>query len=353
MCGVVGYVGKKNGKQSILDALNKLQYRGYDSAGFACVTDNKKIDLVKELGTAELLKRKMRNHSADGNVAIGHIRWGSVGGSTYANAHPQTNQSENVAFVHGGHIVNHEDIKRDLIKRGHHFSSQTDTQVVPHLLDFYLKMHDNLETALKKMVQSLQGSFALVGLTESHPDVLISIRKRSPVCVLVDDQSVQVASDFRAIKSANQKGFFQPNETFGIISADEIKLYSFDGRPVPVIIKDIPAIPAMYGCNVFKGIYHDLQDHLSGFLQHIFPDRSIPESNDELVALVKTMLMGVDLNQQEKSHAAKIMQALDHLEEGTYGLCFMCGHPLSEQVLAMHPQMSLCKNCHERAHVCA
>lgn len=353
MCGVTGYVGKKNGKKSIFDALSKLQYRGHDSAGFACITDNKKIDLVKELGTIELLKRKMHCHTADGHVAIGHVRWACVGEPTLANAHPQTNQSGDIAFVHGGNIANYEDLKRELIKNGHHFSSQTDTQVVPHLLDYYLKLNDNLESALKKLVQTLQGSFALVGLMESHPDVLISIRKSSPLCILTDDDGVRVASDFRAISGISNQGFFQPDETFGIISADEIKLYSFNGKAVPIVIKDVPVSPPIYGCNLFNSLYNDLQDHLIGFLQHILPDRIIRAGDDELIALAKTMLSGSDLNQHEQKHVRSIVCAFDHLEDGTYGLCFTCGHPISEQVLAMHPHMSLCKTCHERSEACA
>jgi len=188
-----------------------------------------------------------------------------------------------------------------------------------------------------------------VGLLESHPEVLISIRKRSPLSIMVNDEGVQIASDFRAINSFEAKGFFQPDGTFSIMQANQVELYESNGRSLPIILQDIAIHEPVYERSTFAALHQALHNQLRNFLQHIFPDRIMPEKDDELIALVNTMLHASAFDcLREEQHVMRIVHTLSNLEDGTYGLCFTCGYPISESVLAMHPHMSVCHGCHKQ-----
>ena len=195
MCGIVGYVGKKECTQVLLDSLSKLEYRGYDSAGIA-VFDNGSIKTQKTKGRLADLEEKLKREGwLKGNCGIGHTRWATHGEPSDVNSHPHGNA--NISIVHNGIIENYRKIKEFLIGKGYTFESQTDTETVAKLLDYYYD-GDPLET-IQKVLDDIEGSYALGILFRDFPDRIYAVRKDSPLIVAVGEDEAFIASDVPAI----------------------------------------------------------------------------------------------------------------------------------------------------------
>lgn len=231
-CSIVGYTGEKLCKECIQEGLDRLSYRGYDSAGFACLDEEKKLVVVKAEGKLSHLKEKLKVLSFDGTIGIGHTRWATHGAATERNAHPHTNEQGSIAVVHNGIIENFFELKEQLLSRGHVFLSETDTEVVPHLFEEALDQQSTLEESVQELVAQVKGAFALIALVKEQLDTLIAIRKSAPLCIGVGKGESFVASDFLAFAGKTDKVFFLPDESFAIIRKGEISLYSFDGTPL-------------------------------------------------------------------------------------------------------------------------
>ena len=184
MCGIVGDVGKEQAAPILLDGLSKLEYRGYDSAGMA-VYDGEKIVINKSTGRLKVLSELTHDgENMPGHIGIGHTRWATHGEPTETNAHPHFNESKTIAVVHNGIIENYLKLKNLLIERGYQFVSDTDTEVVAHLLDYYYKKYDKDPlTAVVKVIHRVEGSYALGIIFADYPDVVYSVRKDSPLIV--------------------------------------------------------------------------------------------------------------------------------------------------------------------------
>ncbi len=209
MCGIVGYTGKQMALQPVLDGLKSLEYRGYDSAG---VTLLNKTDAItfKEIGRVKNIEAASTAHTLanTAHTAIGHTRWATHGEPTTANAHPHTNTDETIFVVHNGIIENHREIRKMLTKAGYVFVSNTDTEVIPHLIDYHLKQHQDFQRAFTATIQDLHGAYAIAAATTHEPDTLYIARLSSPLVVGIGIKENFIASDPSAIAEHTKKVIF-------------------------------------------------------------------------------------------------------------------------------------------------
>lgn len=228
MCGIVGYIGKRQAAPILLDGLSKLEYRGYDSAGMA-VYNGEKIQMAKATGRLKVLSEMTyEGESLPGTAGIGHTRWATHGAPTDSNAHPHFNETETIAVVHNGIIENYMKLKKKLEEKGYQFSSETDTEVVAHLLDYYYK-GDPLE-AITKIMHRVEGSYALGIIFAEHPDVMYAVRKDSPLIVGRSVDGSLIASDVPAVLKYTRNVYFIENEEIAKLSVDDIVFYNVDGE---------------------------------------------------------------------------------------------------------------------------
>jgi len=197
MCGIVGYIGKRKAAPIILDALRRLEYRGYDSAGI--VTVDKTFHVKRDSGKIAEIDAKLNLSDLPGNCGLGHTRWATHGAPSKQNAHPHVCSKRRIAVVHNGIIENYMEIKRELQKHGFKFTSDTDTEVVPNLISFYISKGNTTEQAIPKAVKRLQGSFALGIVDQKNPNQLIVVRKESPLVIGVGKGEMFIASDIPAL----------------------------------------------------------------------------------------------------------------------------------------------------------
>ncbi len=233
MCGIVGYVGKKQAAPILLDGLSKLEYRGYDSAGMA-VYDGENIVINKSTGRLKVLSELTHDgETMPGHIGIGHTRWATHGEPTEENAHPHFNESQTIAVVHNGIIENYLKLKKTLTDRGYKFRSETDTEVVAHLLDYYYNKYDKDPlAAVVKVIQRVEGSYALGIIFAEHPDVVYSVRKDSPLIVGKAKDGNLIASDVPAVLKYTRDVYFIENEEIARLSDEEIEFFNVDGEPV-------------------------------------------------------------------------------------------------------------------------
>ncbi|MBQ3037455.1 MAG: glutamine--fructose-6-phosphate transaminase (isomerizing) [Lachnospiraceae bacterium] len=233
MCGIVGYVGKEQAAPIILDGLEKLEYRGYDSAGLAVYNGNK-IQIRKSVGRLKtLVELTHRGEMMPGNLGIGHTRWATHGAPTDANSHPHYNAKETIAVVHNGIIENYVKLRKKLENKGYEFVSETDTEVLAHLLDYYYK--GNPLEAITKVMHRVEGSYALGVIFAEHSDRIFAVRKASPLIVGRSDKGCFIASDVPAILKYTRNVYFMDNYEVACLRADDLTFYSSDEE---VIIKE-------------------------------------------------------------------------------------------------------------------
>ena len=230
MCGIVGYIGNEQAAPIILDGLSKLEYRGYDSAGMA-IFDGAKLNIVKTAGRLKALEDLTHDgETMPGSVGIGHTRWATHGQPTDANAHPHYNSSETIALVHNGIIENFQALKNKLINHGYEFRSQTDTEVLVQLLDYYYK--GNPLEAITKVMHRVEGAYALGIIFADHPDEIFAVRKDSPLIVGRSDNAAYIASDVPAILKYTRDVYYIDNSEVVCLKAGELKFYTADEEEI-------------------------------------------------------------------------------------------------------------------------
>ncbi len=231
MCSVVGYVGKNYSRSFVMKGLARLEYRGYDSAGFACLHpgDNRVMYTKAKGGVSNLLKN-FETSPIDGHIGLGHTRWSTHGGATTENAHPHFDCERNISIVHNGIIENHRDLRATLEQEGHTFHSETDTEIIAHLLESLLTRHDNPKNALIELVNTLEGAYAFAIIMSSNPESMIVARKRSPLCVGSGEGEMFVASDLLAFADRTSNVLFLPDECFAFVKKDSVELFDFTGN---------------------------------------------------------------------------------------------------------------------------
>ena len=232
MCGIVGYVGQKNNSVPVLiSGLESLEYRGYDSAGVA-VLSNGAIGIRKTKGKVEKLRDLLLEQPISGKVGIGHTRWATHGVPSDENAHPHFSNDDKIAVVHNGIIENYQELKDELQKKGYVFHSDTDTETVAHLIDDYYKQGGDLLEAVRLTLQAIEGSYALGVLCADHPDQLIAARKESPLIVGIGENENFIASDIPAILNYTKNAYILEDKELALVKADGIKIYDIDGNEV-------------------------------------------------------------------------------------------------------------------------
>lgn len=229
MCGIVGYIGRKEATPILVEGLRKLEYRGYDSAGVA-VLKNGKLQVVKAEGKLSFLESKLLGKNPTGNIGIGHTRWATHGKPSDENSHPHTSCSEDFAVVHNGIIENYMELKEWLIEQGHIFSSETDTEVVAHMVEHYYE--GNLEEAVKKTLGKINGSYALGVLCKNEPDKLVAARKDSPLVIGIGEGENFIASDIPAILSHTRKCYLINDGEVCVLTPETIKITTISGEIV-------------------------------------------------------------------------------------------------------------------------
>ena len=228
MCGIVGYIGNRDSIPILLKGLKRLEYRGYDSAGIATLNEGH-INEVKCEGRVDALEKNLSKINLHGTVGIGHVRWATHGAPSSINAHPHS--SENVSVVHNGIIENSTILKKLLIKKSHKFKSQTDTEVIVHLITEYLKKND-LKKSILKMLKKLHGSFALGIIFKDQPDLIVGARRGSPLAVGYGPNENYLGSDSYALKSMTNKISYLNDGEFCILKKDEVEFFDEKGNKV-------------------------------------------------------------------------------------------------------------------------
>lgn len=230
MCGIVGYIGKKPAAPIILDGLSKLEYRGYDSAGLA-VFDGEKINVQKAAGRLKVLENLTHGgESMPGFAGIGHTRWATHGAPSDENAHPHYNKNRTIAVVHNGIIENYIPLRKKLLGKGYEFRSETDTEVLAHLLDYYYK--GNPLEAITKVLHRVEGSYALGIMFADFPDEIYAVRKDSPLIVGKSEDGCFIASDVPAILKYTRKVYYVENQEVVKLTAGELHFYTVDEEEI-------------------------------------------------------------------------------------------------------------------------
>ena len=230
MCGIVGYIGNQQAAPILLDGLSKLEYRGYDSSGIAVYNGNE-IDMVKSKGRLKVLNELTHDGATlPGTLGIGHTRWATHGSPSDINAHPHFNKDKSIVVVHNGIIENYLKLKKKLENHGYEFVSETDTEVIAHLLDYYY--HGNPLQAVTKIMHRMEGSYALGIIFQDHPGELYAVRKDSPLIVGHTDGGSILASDVPAVLKYTRDVFFIENEEIVRMTEDSMEFFNVDEEPI-------------------------------------------------------------------------------------------------------------------------
>jgi len=231
MCGIVGYIGPKRVVPLILDGLRRLEYRGYDSAGIAVVGDNGKMEIRRAPGKLRNLEESIRSTPLDGVYGVGHTRWATHGRPTEENAHPHRDCTGQIVVVHNGIIENYVELKHQLTAEGHKFVTETDTEIIAHLIE-KLSKDAPLEEAVRKAVKMMTGAYALVAVSAKDPNKIVAARLGPPIVVGIGDGEFFVASDIPAILQHTRSVFFLGDGEIAILTPQGVRLSDFESHPI-------------------------------------------------------------------------------------------------------------------------
>ena len=275
MCGIVGFCGKDNCANILIEGLKKLEYRGYDSAGIALEVKNK-ITVLKAVGQVKNLEDLVKKSGKNSHLGIAHTRWATHGKPSLVNSHPHTDCTGNIALVHNGIIENYLELKNILIKKGHKFKSETDTEVIAHLLEEELVSEKDFFKAFQKTTRKLKGAFALVALNAKEPGVMVAAKRQSPLVAGVSRKGFFLASDIPAfLNHTNKVIFFEDGDTVKI-TADDIEIYDSDfrktTRKIHTISWDISAAEKGGFEHFMLKEIHDEPQNVKDTLQTLPPD---------------------------------------------------------------------------------
>src|SRR3954467_13905246 len=257
MCGIVGYVGNKQVVPVILDGLRKLEYRGYDSAGIAVVDEKHSLDIRRAEGKLRNLEEAIRLKPLDGTYGIGHTRWATHGRPTEENAHPHRDCTGRVVVVHNGIIENYVSLKKKLAEEGHKFTTETDTEIIAHMVEKYYVNAGNghrpsLEEAVRKTVTQLTGVFALAVISVDEPNKIVAARNGPPAVIGLGKDEYFVASDVPAILYHTRDLFFLADGDLAVITPEGVRLTDFNGQPIVRQVQHVTWDPIMAEKGGFK-----------------------------------------------------------------------------------------------------
>jgi glucosamine--fructose-6-phosphate aminotransferase (isomerizing) len=257
MCGIVGYVGKKEVVPVIIDGLRRLEYRGYDSAGIAVVCDGEGLQVRRAEGKLRNLEEAIRQKPLHGTYGVGHTRWATHGRPTEENAHPHRDCTGKIVVVHNGIVENYLSLKRKLIEEGHKFTTETDTEIIAHLIEKHFLKTGNgnrpsLEEAVRRTVRELTGVFAIAVISTEEPNKIVAARNGPPAVIGLGKDEYFVASDVPAILYHTRDLFFLADGDLAVITPGGVKLTDFDGNPVERKVQHVTWDPIMAEKGGFK-----------------------------------------------------------------------------------------------------
>ena len=292
MCGIIGYVGFRQTKTVLLDCLKRLEYRGYDSAGISIIDETSTVQTVKAVGEINVLEQKLSSFSKKGSIGIGHTRWATHGAVTDKNAHPHTSCHQDIVIVHNGIIENFTFLKEKLLENGHAFQSNTDSEVLAHLIEEQYKKHKNLKNAVFASLSEIKGSYALVVISKQEPEKIIVARKDSPLVIGVGDNENFVASDIPAFIPYTKRIIFLEDGDVAEITASSIQLYNTDGTRKESNIQHISwniedAAKSGFDHYMLKEIYDQpdsIQEALRGRISEFDYSISFPKRVEQLLS---------------------------------------------------------------------
>lgn len=250
MCGIVGAISERNVTDTLIDCLKRLEYRGYDSAGVAVINSNCSLKRVRAAGKLEILAKKLKSNPIAGQVGIAHTRWATHGVPTERNAHPQVSNNT-IAIIHNGIIENYEKLRAKLLKQGVKFTSDTDTEVIAHLIYSHLQNKNNFLDAVYKTTKEITGAYALAIISSSAPNQIIAVRSGSPVVIGLGVKENFIASDSLALLPVTNKFMYLNEGDIALVERDKVQVYNSNLKPVkrPVKLSEVSAT------NIDRGNY--------------------------------------------------------------------------------------------------
>lgn len=293
MCGIVGYVGSGEASRFLIDGLRRLEYRGYDSAGIA-IYDKGSISIEKKKGRLANLEAALKAHPLTGHIGIGHTRWATHGQPSDRNAHPHGDCHNHFVIVHNGIIENYMTLKKQLIDEGHVFKSDTDTEVVAHLLE---KMDDgDFFSTVRKVLSVIEGSYSLVIMDQAVPDTIICTKKDNPLIIGLGDGENFIASDIPAVINHTRKIYILDDCELAIVKKDDVSLFDAEGKPIKKEIQEVKwsaeaAEKGGYPHFMLKEIYEQPKAVHDTVQIHLNKDGSV---NFDDIGWTKECLSGID-----------------------------------------------------------
>ena len=346
MCGIIGYLGPREAMPIILDGLKRLEYRGYDSAGMAVISDHS-VDIRRSLGKLAELEKLLNRHPLPGQVGIGHTRWATHGRPSEANAHPHLVDS--IAVVHNGIIENYLDLKEDLIKEGHHFSSETDTEIVSHLIAKNLRQGAEYLEAVRLSLEAIRGSYALVMVNSNEPRMLVAARKESPLILGLGEGEYFLASDIPAVLPYTRRVIFLEDHDLVVLKEGDFAVLGRDGQPVSRQVHQISWSPAMaekagYKHFMKKEIFEQPHALIDTFRGRIDPDlgevilKEITFSHKDIQKLRKIFLVACGTSYHAAMVGKILIESLSRLPvEVDLGSEFRYRQPLVDSQTLLIP----------------
>src|SRR4030042_1401374 len=229
MCGIIGYCGNQEAAPIVFEGLRRVEYRGYDSAGMATLSDGR-LFVTKDIGKLEEIEHKHKLSSLPGNTAIGHTRWATHGGVTQVNAHPQCDSAGTIAVVHNGIIENYQELRQRLTSKGHHFASETDTEVIPHLIEDEMKKGRSLETAVLAVAPKLEGSYSFLAISARDSGKIVGTRKDNSLAIGIGENGYFVASDAMAFSGLANRLVTLADTEVAVLTANGIEFLDAAGN---------------------------------------------------------------------------------------------------------------------------
>lgn len=292
MCSVVGAIDSQSSKQAVLAGLSRLEYRGYDSAGYATVhPSSDKATVAKVVGSVAQLTDVLQAYQQEEFIGIGHTRWSTHGASTITNAHPHTDCSGKLALVHNGIIENSDQLRTGLIERGHGIKSETDSELIVHLLeDALIQYPENPLKALSAVASCLEGAFACLILSAAYPDTLFWMRSKSPLCVALAQGNAYIASDPVAFENFCDSICYLPEKTVGQLTSKELTIVTLSGEPVIALWEEricstiSPEVPHGYVHEMLKEIFEQ-KIVITETIKTLFADKN----TGNLLSFLKSM----------------------------------------------------------------
>lgn len=299
MCGIFGYVGSQDAVKIIINGLRKLEYRGYDSAGIAGISDNELVS-CKEVGKLNILEAEVQKQGLAFNLAIGHTRWATHGIPTKVNAHPQFDKERSLAVVHNGIIENHESLRQGLMKKGITFVSDTDTEVIAHLIAGYYE--GDLLQAVQRTIPLLEGAYAIAVIHRAHPQQIIAVAHRSPLVVGVGKNEAFISSDSHAFAGEVNEIIFLSNAEIASITPNKLEVYNSSMEQIakerkPHTLSNEEISKGDFAHYTLKEIYQQpqtIRSALSGRILEDFGTATFEESNfdpNELIAVERVLIL--------------------------------------------------------------